>query len=944
MNFFKNGLQVNQNRSLDLPDTSTLSAPVNSSLRQLSNSVHDLRSLDGAQRSTEMDISSNRRALYRARKNRRLDDNALLRPHSVSDQQCLKNSSSDSMTDGPSPSKNRLSVPLNLGVNSTMSRTRSNSSHCSMECLDGSSIKPPESLQGVLLKSRKWPMKGWHERFFVLSNGCLSYAKNQSLLARGRNKTQIDLANTFVSSEPDKLQITINATAVVYHLKFEDSAKFRQWLTAIKEHRSYDQYQTAITSSARPNANPNVSTTALNLSGEGTSCNNNFTTSLSTPDVGQVLMRPSNLNRVSGPWAGQTKGNKQTNRLSNEHITAMEKLIGKLENVYQELARAQSLVLESNILKNDCSEAENSSPSRSVFFSPEPFITLESQSSSTVRGHRRLSSVSSTTSMYTAVQGPATEAVDLKSINQNQDFVRAVVKFSDEAKRFIEEANEALATMQQMNQLCNSRLTPNKERNPIPLTIIRTPSGGIETDSDSESSGVENSGDSQSDDIPLLNESKMNVPDMKGVALKNPEPVAGRRTALPARQSSPPTFSLLALLRSNIGRDLTKMRLPAILNEPLSVLQNLCEEMEYSQLLDAAVEMKDPMQRMLYVVTFAISGYASTATRTATKSFAPLLGETFECIRPEKQWRFLAEQVSNSPPTATAHCESKLWVFDQEFGIKYKFWGKTLEINATGGCHLYFPRWQETYTWNKVTTSVTNLVSPTGRTLDHAGDMMVECSNRVTSSIHFSKSDTRRQDTYRSVRGTVQPPPGSAEPQRPIYGRWDKILVSKDENNDDRCIWRANPLPSHSSYYYGFTQFAIELNEPPAPDAVSSGRLPITDTRLRPDIRLLELGRVEDAEADNKRIEDEQRRRLKLYSSRDVEGNNPCKPLWFSQKTKPLQADRHGTLYEFNPAYWRYRESGGFKDLKLPILCLIITSTTTRHSSLVNVVTSSLSS
>lgn len=89
-------------------------------------------------------------------------------------------------------------------------------------------------------------------------------------------------------------------------------------------------------------------------------------------------------------------------------------------------------------------------------------------------------------------------------------------------------------------------------------------------------SSAENSGDSQSDDIPVLSEfctdvstallikagnithllcifgadeSKMNVPDMKGVVLKNPEPVAGRRTALPARQPNPPTFGLLALLR-----------------------------------------------------------------------------------------------------------------------------------------------------------------------------------------------------------------------------------------------------------------------------------------------------------------------------------------------------------------------------------------------------------
>ncbi|KAL5105815.1 Oxysterol-binding protein-related protein 6 [Taenia crassiceps] len=920
MNFLKKSLQANQNRSVDLPEVSFLSAPVNFTPRQHSLSVHDLRSLDGAPGSTEMDLSGNRRALYRANKNRRLDDSVL--KQSYTDQQYLKNSSSESVADGRSPSGNQLTVPFSSSISSVGS----------MECLEGSTRRPPEPLQGVLLKSRKRPMKGWHERFFSLSNGCLSYAKNQSFLTRGRNRTQIDLANTYVTSEPDKLKIDIDATAVVYHLKFEDAAKFRQWLTAIKEHRGYDQYQSAISSSGRPNANPTVFVTTPNLSSDGTTSNTTFVPSPDKPDAGRAPTRPNNIALRNAPQIGQMKVTKSTNRLSNEHITAMEKLVLKLEDAYQELEKAKSMLLKANIPENDTTEVDNSSPTRSIFFSPVPFSSFEGRTSSTITEHRRLSSVSSSTSMCTAVQGPTTDVLDPKSTDRNlasmdntaMDFVRATAGFTDEAKRFIEEANEALATIQQINLLCNNKVTLNRERSQIQLTHKKSRPQSLnermETDSDSESGSADNSGDSQSDDIPILNESKMNVPDMNGVVLKNPEPVAGRRNALPARQPRLPTFNLLALLRSHIGRDLTKLRLPAILNEPLSVLQNLCEEMEYSQLLDAAVDMKDRIHRMLYVATFAISGYTHTAKRTATKSFTPLLGETFECIRPEKQWRFMAEQVCNSPPTAAAHCESKLWTYDQEFGIEYKFWGKTLEINSTGGCQLYFPRWRETYTWNKVTTSVTNLVSPTGRTLDHTGDMIVECSNGVTTGIHFSKFDTRRQEIYRSVCGTIKPPLGSSEPQRLIYGRWDEILISRDENNEDRCIWRSNPLPSNSQYYYGFTQFAIELNEPPPPDVVPSGHLPITDTRLRPDIRLLELGRVEDTEADNKRLEDDQRRRLKLYSARDTEGNTAWKPLWFNQKLKSTKANRHGSSYEFNPTYWRLRESGGFKDRKLPIL------------------------
>ena len=45
------------------------------------------------------------------------------------------------------------------------------------------------------------------------------------------------------------------------------------------------------------------------------------------------------------------------------------------------------------------------------------------------------------------------------------------------------------------------------------------------------------------------------------------------------------------------------------------------------------------------VAAFAISSYASTVTRCAHKPFNPLLGETYECIREDRGWRFISEQV-----------------------------------------------------------------------------------------------------------------------------------------------------------------------------------------------------------------------------------------------------------------------------------------------------------
>lgn len=74
--------------------------------------------------------------------------------------------------------------------------------------------------------------------------------------------------------------------------------------------------------------------------------------------------------------------------------------------------------------------------------------------------------------------------------------------------------------------------------------------------------------------------------------------LAPRRTALPCPRPSS-SVSLWNILRNNIGKDLSKVAMPVQLNEPLNTLQRLCEELEYSDLLDTANQTQDPYQRMV---------------------------------------------------------------------------------------------------------------------------------------------------------------------------------------------------------------------------------------------------------------------------------------------------------------------------------------------------------
>lgn len=102
------------------------------------------------------------------------------------------------------------------------------------------------------------------------------------------------------------------------------------------------------------------------------------------------------------------------------------------------------------------------------------------------------------------------------------------------------------------------------------------------------------------------------------------------------------------------------MTLPVSFNEPTSLLQRVAEDLEYTDLLDIAADRTDSMERLVYVASYAASEYASTIGRVA-KPFNPLLGETFEYVRPDKGYRFFVEQVSHHPPIGAAWAESPKW-------------------------------------------------------------------------------------------------------------------------------------------------------------------------------------------------------------------------------------------------------------------------------------------
>jgi len=92
---------------------------------------------------------------------------------------------------------------------------------------------------------------------------------------------------------------------------------------------------------------------------------------------------------------------------------------------------------------------------------------------------------------------------------------------------------------------------------------------------------------------------------------------------------------------------------------------------------------------------------------------------------------------------------------------------------------------------------------------------------------------------------------------KPVYeveGKWNTSLTIKNlETGEKTLAWKANPKPKMWDHLYYFSKFALQLNYLPE---VLRDKLPPTDSRLRPDQRLLEEGKTEEATLQKLRLEE----------------------------------------------------------------------------------------
>ncbi|XP_076858985.1 oxysterol-binding protein-related protein 6 isoform X6 [Brachyhypopomus gauderio] len=861
----------------------------------------------------------------------------------------------------------KTSTPTHKSASSSSSSQRDSRQEAdNWEIIEGlkigqTNVQKPDKHEGFMLKKRKWPLKGWHKRFFVLDNGILKYSKSPIDIQKGKLHGSIDVGLSVMSIKKRARRIDLDTEEHIYHLKVKSPEVFDAWVCKLRHHRLYRQNE--IVRSPRD--------ASFRSFPPPTSVDSPQTNPSSAHET-KLQAKPSSLPWQPPPPCPSSLPPSYSNGQSK--VVAWLQESEEMDKCAEELAHCQSSLMELSRLLQSLEILQRTQSAPSFTDMQVPL----SASLSPVRLHSSNPNLCAELADYQTPTTRLTDGVESASdyIKLQEDFcviaqkVHSLLKSAfntvaiekEKIKQVLSEHEQSSQSVQivtlrrslsqalSQNAELKTRLnrihsesvlseqvvsvniigSPDEAGDPIhvgiPLTqqasnesrlsmsesvseffdaqeVLLSASSSENEASDDESYVSDVSDNISEDNASVTDNISRQMPngDLAGGAFRN-----GRRTCLPAPSPDTSNVNLWNILKNNIGKDLSKVAMPVELNEPLNTLQHMCEELEYTELLDKAAETDDPYERMALVAAFAVSGYSSTYYRAGSKPFNPILGETYECIREDKGFCFFSEQVSHHPPISACHCESKNFTFWQDVRWKNKFWGKSMEILPIGTVNVMLPSFGDHYEWNKVTTCVHNILSGR-RWIEHYGEVTIRNTKNSTCmcKLTFIKG-TYWSSNVNEVQGFVMDQEGKVVHR--LFGKWHEGLYCGVPPSA-RCIWRPGSMPTDYELYYGFTRFAIELNEL-CPEM--SELIPPTDARFRPDQRYLEEGKLELATAEKQRIEELQRSRRK----RQDENSAKHQPRFFKKVVDVNERER----WVSNNTYWELRKDPGFLTLENPQL------------------------
>ena len=370
-----------------------------------------------------------------------------------------------------------------------------------------------------------------------------------------------------------------------------------------------------------------------------------------------------------------------------------------------------------------------------------------------------------------------------------------------------------------------------------------------------------------------------------------------KRTSLPVKKLDH-GFNVWKVFKSAVGKDLSRFGVPVYFNEPISSLQKFCEPFQYAHLLNTAANEPNPYIRLAKSACFCIGQFVINNGRQA-KFFNPLLYETYEYVDNEQNFRYMSEQVSHHPAISAYYAEGDGWnIFaNTNSVIKFIITGR-LEVNALGRTYITYENYNDVNSFTKPKVITRNLIIGTI-------DIDVEGKFEVTNEM----GDICEVDMIPSTSGQKGNLHGkikdiNGDVKFLLEGNWtDNIYIINNETKEKTIIWRIIPSKGKEDFYY--QPYTFDLNN--LTEEMKKA-LPPTDSRFRPDQRLMEYQEIDKAGDEKHRLEEEQRARAKQYKK---DGFIP-KPLYFDETYDDLTGE---LIYKYKGNYWDMRNNHQFENL-----------------------------
>jgi hypothetical protein len=383
------------------------------------------------------------------------------------------------------------------------------------------------------------------------------------------------------------------------------------------------------------------------------------------------------------------------------------------------------------------------------------------------------------------------------------------------------------------------------------------------------------------------------------------QPIQRRTTVQPPKVLPP---SLIAFLRKNVGKDLSTIAMPVSANEPTSILQRLAEQLEYSELLDAAVKApSDTGERLVHMAAFAVSAFSNARVkdRAIRKPFNPMLGETFELVREDKGFRFIAEKVVHRPVRMACQAEAQEWTFVQSPMPVQKFWGKSAELNTDGRVRVFLHSAGEHYSWLIATSYLRNIIAGE-KYIEPSGSMTIVSETTGAKAVCTFKAGGMFAGRSEELSIQAFDSAGAVLPVGAV-GKWTSSLeLTSNGQSTGKTIWKVGDLVDKPEKHYGLTTFAAALNQI---TPIEEDRIAPTDSRYRPDQRALEDGDLDRAEGLKARLEERQRARRRVMEEHGEE----WKPRWFTKisadEAAQVGEDEVWRLRTGKEGYWECRQN-----------------------------------